>query len=329
MPRDVNGVYTPPAGTHGVPDTPILSNRYNAYVDDMTHDQNEPRPVVAGGTGGHTPGEAAAALEVVSYGAAQPLSAPQQAQARANAGLDYTPGTIALSALDNGLLEIPAEGDHFVVTGVPTSGNATFTIADFGDLRPPGKSFTVHFERTNPLPSGTNNYYGPRMVLVHSASGPGLDMTANLRMDDASPAYTYDAVPNARDAIGQGAALFEQLAFIPLGAGRHKLIELPAPAWGRNENGVWVRHANGLQICTRIMSVGEETGWTFPARFVDDAVNIQATAGVSTISSGSRVVSKHNDSVSVAGVQLSRFNSTTGNTANFAGTGVQATGFWK
>lgn len=50
MPR-TNGVYAPPAGTKGVPNTTILSARYNALVEDITADANAPRPVTAGGTG--------------------------------------------------------------------------------------------------------------------------------------------------------------------------------------------------------------------------------------------------------------------------------------
>lgn len=50
MPR-TNGVYSPPAGTKGVPDTTIRSAPYNALVDDLTADANAARPITAGGTG--------------------------------------------------------------------------------------------------------------------------------------------------------------------------------------------------------------------------------------------------------------------------------------
>lgn len=50
MPR-TDGVYTPPAGTKGVPDTTIRSAPYNALVDDLTADANNARPITAGGTG--------------------------------------------------------------------------------------------------------------------------------------------------------------------------------------------------------------------------------------------------------------------------------------
>ena len=51
MPRDGSGVYSTPPGTHGTPNTTILSANYNSNVDDVAADLNTPRPIVAGGTG--------------------------------------------------------------------------------------------------------------------------------------------------------------------------------------------------------------------------------------------------------------------------------------
>lgn len=53
MPR-VNNVYEPPPGTYGASGTPILSNRYNTFVDDIAADLNAARPITAGGTGAST-----------------------------------------------------------------------------------------------------------------------------------------------------------------------------------------------------------------------------------------------------------------------------------
>ncbi|UTY50419.1 hypothetical protein [Sinorhizobium fredii] len=53
MPR-TGGVYSPPAGTKGVSNTTIQSVPYNAFVDDLTADANDARPVTAGGTGSTT-----------------------------------------------------------------------------------------------------------------------------------------------------------------------------------------------------------------------------------------------------------------------------------
>jgi len=62
MPRDGSGVYSTPPGTHGTPNTTILSAAYNNNVDDVAVDLNTPRPIVAGGTGATTAAGAMAAL---------------------------------------------------------------------------------------------------------------------------------------------------------------------------------------------------------------------------------------------------------------------------
>lgn len=51
MPRDGSQVYSVPVGTDGVPNTTILSAKYNTFIHDVETDLNTPRPVVAGGTG--------------------------------------------------------------------------------------------------------------------------------------------------------------------------------------------------------------------------------------------------------------------------------------
>jgi len=52
MPRDGLQQYAPPPGTQGVANYTIESARYNTFVADITADQNNPRPIIAGGTGG-------------------------------------------------------------------------------------------------------------------------------------------------------------------------------------------------------------------------------------------------------------------------------------
>lgn len=53
MPRS-NGIYSPPPGTGGTPQTVISSAMFNAWVADISADQNNPRPIIAGGTGSAT-----------------------------------------------------------------------------------------------------------------------------------------------------------------------------------------------------------------------------------------------------------------------------------
>ena len=66
MPRDGSGVYSTPPGTHGTPNTTILSANYNSNVDDVAADLNTPRPIVAGGTGATTAAGALTALGAVA-----------------------------------------------------------------------------------------------------------------------------------------------------------------------------------------------------------------------------------------------------------------------
>jgi hypothetical protein len=61
LPR-TGGVYSPPAGTKGVPNTTIQSVPYNALIDDLTADANVARPITAGGTGATSASGARTAL---------------------------------------------------------------------------------------------------------------------------------------------------------------------------------------------------------------------------------------------------------------------------
>lgn len=54
MPRNGSGVMSKPAGTTAVPNTPILSAKYNEVIDDIISDLNLARPITAGGTGATT-----------------------------------------------------------------------------------------------------------------------------------------------------------------------------------------------------------------------------------------------------------------------------------
>ena len=63
MPRDGLQQYAPPPGTQGVANYTIESARYNTFVADITADQNNPRPIVAGGTGANNAYDAMIALK--------------------------------------------------------------------------------------------------------------------------------------------------------------------------------------------------------------------------------------------------------------------------
>jgi hypothetical protein len=63
MPRDGSHVYSVPGGTDGVPDQPVYSTPYNAFVHDVEQDLNAPRPILAGGTGAINERDAMVALK--------------------------------------------------------------------------------------------------------------------------------------------------------------------------------------------------------------------------------------------------------------------------
>lgn len=65
MPRTA-GTYVVPSGTKGVTLETIQSGKYNAFLDDLTFDLNDARPVTAGGTGATTEDGAAETLGLVS-----------------------------------------------------------------------------------------------------------------------------------------------------------------------------------------------------------------------------------------------------------------------
>ncbi|MDK1481185.1 tail fiber protein, partial [Sinorhizobium sp. 6-117] len=91
MPR-TGGVYSPPAGTKGVPNTTIQSVPYNALIDDLTADANAARPITAGGTGATSASAARTAL------GAQAASAALSSIAGLATGADKTIYTTAADA---------------------------------------------------------------------------------------------------------------------------------------------------------------------------------------------------------------------------------------
>ena len=66
MPRNVSGVYVKPPNTTAVSGEVIESVAYNRLADDLASDNNLPRPISAGGTGGTSPSSARSALSVYS-----------------------------------------------------------------------------------------------------------------------------------------------------------------------------------------------------------------------------------------------------------------------
>ncbi|WP_042779185.1 hypothetical protein [Sinorhizobium fredii] len=143
MPR-TGGVYSPPAGTKGVSNTTIQSVPYNAFVDDLTDDANNARPVTAGGTGATTASGARTALGLAIGTDVQAYDALLAAIAALTTSADQviyatgsnTVATTGLSAFGRSLIDdadataarttLSAQASHAALTsisGLTTSAN--------------------------------------------------------------------------------------------------------------------------------------------------------------------------------------------------------------
>jgi hypothetical protein len=116
MPRDGSNIYHRPAGTDGVPNFPIESSKYNAYVADVEQDLNLPRPIVAGGTGATS-----------ADGALTNLSAEKAAQIVTNwDSMVWMAGSYYAATTASGIA--PVAGHAFA--GIAYVSNATVPITD-------------------------------------------------------------------------------------------------------------------------------------------------------------------------------------------------------
>lgn len=97
MPR-TGGVYSPPAGTKGVPNTTIQSVPYNTLIDDLAADANAARPVTAGGTGATSASGARTALGLEVGSNVQAYDAGLQSIAGLTTSADQMPYATALDA---------------------------------------------------------------------------------------------------------------------------------------------------------------------------------------------------------------------------------------
>lgn len=151
MPR-TGGVYSPPAGTKGTPNTTIQSVPYNTLIDDLTADANAARPVTAGGTGATSASGARTALGVEIGTNVQAYDAGLQSIAGlttvANQML-YTTGTdlYATTALTPFARTILDDADAATMRATIGSDNASnLTTGTVNDARLPstmtGKTFT-------------------------------------------------------------------------------------------------------------------------------------------------------------------------------------------
>ncbi|RAS13559.1 SGNH/GDSL hydrolase family protein [Ensifer adhaerens] len=121
MPR-TGGVYTPPAGTYGVPNTTIQSVPYNTLVDDLALDANNARPVTAGGSGSTTAAGARLNFGIGYY------------DTRTNAVAATIPAGISAIATDAYSTSVPAAKAFYVRHGSSTPGGFQTTDGAYWKL---------------------------------------------------------------------------------------------------------------------------------------------------------------------------------------------------
>ena len=162
MPRDGSGVYSTPPGTHGTPNTTILSANYNSNVDDVAADLNTPRPIVAGGTGATT-----AAGALTALGAA-PLASPvftgdPQAPTPAAGDNDTS---IATTAFVGSAITAAGTKRNYIINGAMMISQENGTTAGSINAYWPVDQFELIFsnagtqtaqQTVNPTPGGSPN----------------------------------------------------------------------------------------------------------------------------------------------------------------------------
>ena len=162
MPRDGSGIYSTPPGTHGTPNTTILSANYNSNVDDVAADLNTPRPIVAGGTGATT-----AAGALTALGAA-PLASPvftgdPQAPTPAVGDNDTS---IATTAFVGSAITAAGTKRNYIINGAMMVSQENGTTAGSVNAYWPVDQFILIFsnagtqtaqQTVNPTPGGSPN----------------------------------------------------------------------------------------------------------------------------------------------------------------------------
>lgn len=210
MPR-TGGVYTPPAGTKGVPNTTIQSVPYNTLIDDLAADANAPRPVTAGGTGATSASAARTALGVEIGTNVQAYDAGLQSIAGLVTVVDQIIYTTALDAYATTALTPFARtllGNVDAATARATLGanNASnLTTGTVADARLPttmtAKTFTGQITGTSlgmsgDITTGSNFYInsnGNKHFWFRTAAGINRALLYNEATDNSLRLNLYNA----------------------------------------------------------------------------------------------------------------------------------------
>lgn len=192
---------------------------------------------------------------------------------RGGAGAEMVPGTVSISALDDGELHLTPDMGRYLT--LVDHGTADYVIESFGDACPVGWEVTLFIPRTIADTGEAPNQLGNYLQFIHSLSGPGFDNDKIATQIEGTIYRGYRAYPDATDGAGNRFALHEELSFIHLGDGRWKLVGQPEDATLLTGLGYVTRRARGAQhlfmrtLETRSASGTLQTAVTFPAAFVD------------------------------------------------------------
>ncbi len=196
MPR-TGGVYSPPAGTKGTPNTTIQSVPYNTFVDDLTADANAARPITAGGTGATSASAARTALGLAIGTNVQAYDAGLQSISGLTTVADQMLYTTALdvyatTALTPFARTILDDADAATVRATVGANNASnLTTGTVADARLPtsmaGKTFTSNANFGGGTSVADGDAYltlnGDRPWVLRQR---GEDTTANLSIENNS-----------------------------------------------------------------------------------------------------------------------------------------------
>ncbi len=280
MPR-TGGVYSPPAGTKGTPNTTIQSVPYNSFVDDLTADANAARPITAGGTGATSASAARTALGVTA--AASPGIVSIAGLTTAANQMLYTtaPDVYATTSLTPFARTILDDADAATMRATMGANNASnLTTGTIDDARLPGtmsaktintnlqvssNGTTLSIQRNNANAIDIEAYLTTNNATKHSIDlnryGGAVTIGGNTAWHAGN-----DGSGSGLDAgllEGQNAAFYRNAS--NLNAGTVNDARLPATMSGKTFSGtVNVGSSDGVQMTTAgAIEITNATGFPY------------------------------------------------------------------
>lgn len=248
MPR-TGGVYAPPAGTKGTPNTTIQSSAFNAWVDDMAADANAARPLTAGGTG-----------------------ATNKTDARVNLGVGTTPLGLGLTNVASA-----SEGRDLLLAQVNVGNTDRLQI---------GANYAGPKDTWVDFYSGINGAFSTRLIrssgndggLLLFNTGAGSMGFSNgsggIAFSASGGAFTYNGGKIWTDSLASSGAGWEKLpsgliiqrAVVNVAANSSGDGTISLPTLFSNANYIKVAWFADSSIAAVITSTGVKTASTFSIR---------------------------------------------------------------